>query len=31
MRMRPIDVSYSSQIANNVQDHAAKGRFSWKF
>jgi outer membrane autotransporter protein len=26
-----IGVSYAGQIANNVQDHAAKGRFSWKF
>src|SRR5205807_5401016 len=26
-----IGVSYTGQIANNVQDHAAKGKFSWKF
>jgi subtilase-type serine protease len=26
-----IGVSYVGQIASNVQDHAAKGRFSWKF
>ena len=26
-----IGVSYTGQIAGNVQDHGAKGRFSWKF
>jgi outer membrane autotransporter protein len=26
-----IGVSYTGQYAGNVQDHAAKGRFSWKF
>jgi len=26
-----IGVSYVGQIASNVQDHAAKGKFSWKF
>lgn len=26
-----IGVSYTGQVANNVQDHAAKGRFAWKF
>jgi subtilase-type serine protease len=26
-----IGVSYTGQIASNVADHAAKGRFSWKF
>ena len=30
-RNATIGVSYTGQIANNVQDHAAKGRFSWKF
>ena len=30
-RNATIGVSYVGQIANNVQDHAAKGRFSWKF
>jgi len=30
-RHATIGVSYSGQIAGNVQDHAAKGRFSWKF
>ena len=24
-------VSYFGQIAGNVQDHAAKGKFSWRF
>jgi outer membrane autotransporter protein len=26
-----IGVSYTGQIAGSVQDHGAKGRFSWKF
>ncbi len=26
-----VGVSYVGQIAGRVQDHAAKGRFSWKF
>jgi subtilase-type serine protease len=26
-----VGVSYTGQIASNVQDHAAKGRFSWRF
>jgi subtilase-type serine protease len=26
-----IGVSYTGQIAGNVHDHAAKGRFSWQF
>ena len=26
-----VGVSYTGQIAGNVQDHAAKGKFSWKF
>jgi outer membrane autotransporter protein len=26
-----IGVSYVGQIADNVQDHAAKGKFAWKF
>jgi len=30
-RSATIGISYVGQIANNVQDHAAKGRFSWKF
>jgi autotransporter-associated beta strand protein len=30
-RNATIGISYVGQIANNVQDHAAKGRFSWKF
>ncbi|HKS65045.1 MAG TPA: autotransporter domain-containing protein [Xanthobacteraceae bacterium] len=30
-RHATIGVSYTGQIAGNVQDHAAKGRFSWKF
>jgi len=24
-------VSYTGQIARNVTDHTAKGKFSWKF
>jgi outer membrane autotransporter protein len=30
-RNATIGVSYTGQIASNVADHAAKGRFSWKF
>ena len=30
-RNATIGVSYTGQIAGNVQDHAAKGKFSWKF
>jgi hypothetical protein len=30
-RNATIGISYVGQIANNVQDHAAKGKFSWKF
>lgn len=30
-RNATIGVSYTGQIANNVQDHAAKGKFSWRF
>jgi outer membrane autotransporter protein len=26
-----IGVSYTGQIASNVQDHAARGKFAWKF
>ena len=26
-----LGVSYTGQYARNVQDHAAKGKFSWKF
>ena len=26
-----LGVSYVGQLAHNVQDHAAKGKFSWKF
>jgi outer membrane autotransporter protein len=26
-----VGVSYTGQVARNVQDHAAKGKFSWKF
>ena len=26
-----LGVSYVGQVASNVQDHAAKGKFSWKF
>ena len=26
-----VDVSYFGQIAGKAQDHAAKGRLSWKF
>lgn len=30
-RTATIGVSYTGQIAGNVQEHAAKGRFNWKF
>jgi outer membrane autotransporter protein len=30
-RHATLGVSYVGQIASNVQDHAAKGKFSWKF
>jgi outer membrane autotransporter protein len=30
-RHATLGVSYVGQLASNVQDHAAKGRFSWKF
>ena len=30
-RNATLGVSYVGQIASNVSDHAAKGRFSWKF
>ena len=30
-RHATIGISYTGQIAGNVQDHGAKGRFSWKF
>ena len=30
-RNATLGVSYTGQIASNVQDHAAKGKFSWKF
>jgi outer membrane autotransporter protein len=30
-RNATIGVSYVGQLASNVHDHAAKGRFSWKF
>ena len=30
-RNATVGISYVGQIANNVQDHAAKGKFSWKF
>ena len=30
-RNATVGVSYTGQIASNVQDHAAKGKFSWKF
>jgi len=26
-----LGVSYTGQYARNVQDHAAKGKFSWRF
>jgi outer membrane autotransporter protein len=30
-RNATLGISYIGQIANNVQDHAAKGKFSWRF
>ena len=30
-RNATLGVSYVGQLARNVQDHAAKGKFSWKF
>jgi uncharacterized protein with beta-barrel porin domain len=30
-RSATLGVSYVGQLARNVQDHAAKGKFSWKF
>ena len=30
-RNAAVGVSYTGQIASNVADHAAKGKFSWKF
>jgi outer membrane autotransporter protein len=30
-RNATVGVSYTGQIAGNVQDHGAKGKFSWKF
>ncbi len=30
-RSATLGVSYTGQLARNVTDHAAKGRFSWKF
>ena len=30
-RNATLGVSYTGQLASNVQDHAAKGKFSWKF
>ena len=30
-RNTTVGISYVGQIANNVRDHAAKGKFSWKF
>jgi outer membrane autotransporter protein len=30
-RNATVGISYVGQIANNVHDHAAKGKFSWKF
>ena len=30
-RNATVGVSYTGQLARNVQDHAAKGKFSWKF
>ena len=30
-RHATVGVSYAGQIAGNVADHAAKGKFSWKF
>ena len=30
-RNTTLGLSYVGQLARNVQDHAAKGKFSWKF
>jgi outer membrane autotransporter protein len=30
-RNATLGLSYIGQIASNVQDHAAKGKFSWRF
>ena len=30
-RNATLGVSYVGQIARNVQDHAVKGKFSWRF
>ena len=30
-RNATVGVSYLGQAARNVHDHAAKGKFSWKF
>ena len=30
-RSATLGVSYTGQLARNVSDHAAKGKFSWKF
>jgi subtilase-type serine protease len=30
-RNATVGISYVGQIANNLHDHAAKGKFSWKF
>jgi subtilase-type serine protease len=30
-RNATLGLSYAGQIASNVQDHAAKGKFSWRF
>ena len=30
-RHATVGISYTGQLANNVQDHAAKGKFSWRF
>jgi outer membrane autotransporter protein len=30
-RSATVGVSYTGQLARNVQDHAAKGRFTWRF
>jgi uncharacterized protein with beta-barrel porin domain len=30
-RSATVGVSYVGQLARNAQDHAVKGKFSWKF
>ena len=30
-RNTTVGISYVGQLARNVHDHAAKGKFSWKF